>query len=85
MADTENRVEVEIYNEFYTLKGDASPEYLMMVAQYVDKQMRQAVARNAKLSITKAAVLAAINIADEYYKLQEDYNNLVKMLEPDKI
>jgi len=37
--------------------------------------------RNPKLSLDKAAVLAAINIADELKKLKADYEELVRIIE----
>ncbi|MCG9968149.1 cell division protein ZapA [Pelotomaculum terephthalicicum JT] len=77
------RVEVEIFGEFYTLKGDSSPAQMMKVAQYVNHKMKQLAERNPKLSKSQAAVLAALNMADELLKLREEYENMVKMLEPE--
>ncbi|MBO8138393.1 MAG: cell division protein ZapA [Desulfotomaculum sp.] len=81
MANEETRVEVEICGEYYTLKGKEPPEYIQKVAQYVNRKIKQVAGRNPRLSVTKAAVLAAINIADELNKLQEDYDNLVKIMD----
>ncbi|MTI79717.1 MAG: cell division protein ZapA [Firmicutes bacterium] len=83
--DNDTRVEVEICGEYYTLKGKESPEYMQMVAEYVNRKIKQVSNRNTKLSVTKAAVLAAINIADELSKLQEDYDDLVKMMDNDML
>ena len=55
-----------------------------MIAQYVNSKIKQVHSRNSKLSPDKAAVLAAINIADELSKLQEEYDDLVKMIDEDK-
>lgn len=84
MAGQENRVEVEIFGEYYTLKGDSSPEQMLALAHFVSQKMKQLAARNPRLTRTQAAVLAALNIADELKKLQEEYDNLVKILEPEK-
>ncbi len=81
MSDQETRVEVEICGASYMLRGKESPEYMQMVAQYVNRKMKQLISRNPRLSMTNAAVLAAINIADELSKLQEDYDNLVKLMD----
>ena len=40
MASQESRVEVEIFGENYIVKGDQSPERIMMLAQYVNRKMR---------------------------------------------
>jgi cell division protein ZapA len=78
------RVTVDIYGEEYVIKGYASPEYIKGIAAYVDKKMRLIAQRNPQLPVTKIAVLAALNIADELSKLQEDYDSLVKLLEEEK-
>ncbi|AEF94069.1 protein of unknown function DUF710 [Desulfotomaculum nigrificans CO-1-SRB] len=84
MSDQANRVEVEIFGEHYTLKGQESPEYMLLVAQHVNKKMYEISQRNNKLSLSKVAVLTAINLADELLKLQQQYNNLLNMMDPDK-
>lgn len=84
MDDRETRVEVEIFGEYYTLKGDASPEYMITLANFISQKMQQMVKQNARLNRCQAAVLAALNIADELNKLKEEYDNLVRLLEPEK-
>lgn len=71
MAGQENRVEVEIYGERYILKGDATEEHMERLARFVDEQMRQVSRRNPRLPLYKLAVLTALNIADELFKLME--------------
>jgi len=85
MSDQANRVEVEIFGEYYTLKGFESPEYMKLVAQHVHRKMNEVSQRNNKLSLNKVAVLTAVNLADELLKLQEQYKNLLKMMDPEKI
>lgn len=79
-----NRVTVEILNEEYVVKGDENPEYIQMLATYVDRRMKIIQQRNPNLSNTKTAVLASLNLADELNKLQEDYDELVKALEEER-
>ena len=64
MASKESRVEVEIFGEHYTLKGDNSPEQMIVLAQYVNRKMKQLAGWNTKLSRIQTAVLAALNIAE---------------------
>ncbi|AEG60698.1 cell division protein ZapA [Desulforamulus ruminis] len=85
MSTEPSRVEVEIYGEYYTLKGQEAPEYMMLVAQQVNKKMTEIGQRNSRLSLNKLAVLTAINLADELLKLQEQYNNLLQMMDPEKM
>jgi cell division protein ZapA len=79
-----NKVSVEIFNEDYTVKGEENPEYINMLASYVDRRMKMISQRNPNLSTTKIAVLTALNLADELNKLQEDYDELVKALDAEK-
>lgn len=79
-----NKVTVEIFEEEYVVKGDENPEYIEMLAAYVDRRMRMVQHRNPNLPTTKIAVLTSLNLADELNKLQEDYDELVKALEEEK-
>lgn len=78
--ESKNRVTVEIYGEAYALKGDIEPERVMKLAAMVDKRMRTIAKTNSQLSALKISVLAALNLADEYLRLERDYNQLVEML-----
>lgn len=78
------RVTVKIYGEEYIVKGHARPDYIEDIAAYVDKKMRLIGQKNPHLSISRVAVLAALNIADELNKLKEDYDELVKLLDEEK-
>lgn len=83
MAEEQTRIVVNINGESYKLVGDESPEYLQYLSEYVDEKLKQVIIRNPKLPIQKATVLAALIIADDLKKLQEDYDNLVKIMESD--
>lgn len=90
----ENRVDVEIFGEYYKLKGEASPEYMVRLARYVDQVMHKVMQRNPKLTVHKAAILAAINIADELWRTldyrgdeergPEDYNGKTEVEKGDR-
>jgi len=75
------RVEVEIFGEYYVVKGDYPAEYVRQVAQYVNEKMHLLAKRNPRLSGTKLAVLTALNIADELTRLRADYEQLLEMIE----
>ncbi|MDQ0339864.1 cell division protein ZapA [Caldalkalibacillus uzonensis] len=79
--DPVRKVTVEIFGQKYTLKGEASEAYMKEVAHYVDEKMRELSAKNPSLDTTKTAVLTAVNLADEYFKLQQEYEDLIKLIE----
>ncbi len=80
MGTKKHKVVVQIFGDNYPLKGDAEPERIMKVAALLDERMRETAFSNPRVSTTMVAVLTALNIADEYLRLQSDYQQLLKML-----
>ncbi len=66
------RVEVEILGKTYTVHGDKDPDYVRKVAEYVDRKMREIAQVTGTVSSSRIAILAALNIADEYFALQAE-------------
>ncbi|NLT94936.1 MAG: cell division protein ZapA [Clostridia bacterium] len=75
------RVQVEIYGDKYVVKGDADDKHILQIADYVDIKMNMIAQRSPHLSAKQVAVLAALNIADELYRLQDDYDKMLQILE----
>ena len=78
---TIHRVTVRIFGEEYVLRGEARPAYMERLADMVDRRMNEIAKRHPRLGITRIAVLAAINLADELSKLEEQYQRVLGMLE----
>ncbi len=66
--DTKNLVEVQIFGHSYTIRGEADQSYILGVAAYVDRKMREITGKLPVASLSKVAVLASLNIADELFK-----------------
>jgi cell division protein ZapA len=62
-------VRVEIFDQAYNLRG-SDPEYITRLAEYVDHKMRTIAEQTATVDSLRLAVLAALNIADEYHILK---------------
>ena len=75
-----NKVYVRIAGKDYTLVGVESDEYIQKIAMYIDKKMLEIMKVNSKLSTSMAAVLTAINVADDYVKAHEIEFHLKKEL-----
>jgi cell division protein ZapA len=75
-----NKVYVRIAGKDYTLVGVESDEYIQKIAMYIDKKMIEIMKVNSKLSTSMAAVLTAINVADDYVKAHESEHHLKKEL-----
>ncbi len=65
---------VEIFGQTYNVRGDGDPNYLAELAQFVDTRMRDVAAQVATVDPMKIAILAALNIADEFsrYRRQRE-------------
>ena len=61
-------VRVEIFDQAYNLRG-TDPAYIIQLAQYVDDKMRAVASQTTTVETIRLAVLAALNIADEYHML----------------
>ena len=68
-----NSVRVEIYDQAYHLRG-TDPEYINKLAEFVDSKMRAVASQTATVDSLRLAVLAALNIADEYQVLKRKYD-----------
>ncbi len=66
-------IRVEIYDQPYNLRG-SDPEYINKLAEYVDGKMRAVAGQTQTVDSLRLAVLAALNIADEYHILKRKYD-----------
>ena len=69
MSQTNGSVRVDIFDQGYNLKG-SDPEYITRLAEYVDTKMRLVASQTSTIDSLRLAVLAALNIADEYHMLK---------------
>jgi cell division protein ZapA len=70
VKDTQNSsVRVEIFDQAYNLRG-SDPDYILKLAEYVDSKMRAVAEATNTVDTVRLAVLAALNIADEYHLLK---------------
>ena len=70
-----NRVVVTICGEEYTFVAEESASYMQKVGAYVGDKMEE-VLGSTRAGKTDAAVLTAVNIADELMKAQETAEQL---------
>lgn len=76
-----NRVRVTIFGHEYTIKGSKAPEEIYALARHVDEVMTEIAARDARLSVTRAAILAALHICEELFNCQAENDRLREKLE----
>jgi cell division protein ZapA len=72
VKDAQNSsVRVEIFDQAYNLRAGSDPEYILKLAEYVDTKMRAVAEATNTIDTVRLAVLAALNIADEYHLLKK--------------
>ncbi len=77
--DNLKRIEVKIAGMSYVLKTDEDEEYIMKIANFINRKMSEVVANEPHLSTSLSAMLTAFLITDEYFKhLQECEEKLSK-------
>ena len=69
-AEKPGSVHVEIFGQTYTVKAGGDPGYVESLAAYVDAQMREVSRTAGAVDSVRVAVLAALNIADEAFRLR---------------
>jgi len=70
---SQDGIRVEIYDQEYHMRGDLDPEYIQKLASFLDQRMRSIAARTHTVDSLRVAVLAALNLADEYHQLKAKY------------
>ena len=80
MDKSPDGIRVEIYDQEYHMRGELDPEYIRRLAQYLDGKMRAIAERSHTVDSLRVAVLAALNIADEYHQLKARYEAETKQV-----
>lgn len=75
------RVTLRVFGEDYPLKSSADEDYLRALGDYVDAAMRRLAGGQSKLSTGRLAVLAALQIADELFRLRQEHATLTSIFE----
>lgn len=65
-------VHVEIHGQRYPVRSSLEQTYVTELAAYVDEKMRLAMRECPQGDSLKIAVLAALNIADEFFRARDD-------------
>lgn len=81
MDSSKKRVRVNIYGEEYTVRSDGDEEYIRMVSGYVDRKMREIAEKMSNKSPSRVAILAALNITDEFFREQKKENKDISAFE----
>ena len=74
------KTSVRVAGKAYTLVSEDEPEYMARIAAHVDRSIDE-VTQTAHVPLQDAAVLTAINLADELMKSKEEARRLRMQLQ----
>ena len=77
----DTKIQVEIYGQNYQIRAGADSEYIRTIARYVDIKMREIASGTPTVDSLKIAVLAALNITDEFFQLRRQKQDVDKEME----
>jgi cell division protein ZapA len=80
MTTKRNSVRVVIAGEEFSIRSDAPPEHTQAVADYVNQTVRRILSSGPIIESHKAAVMAAMQIADELFRARADADGLTTSL-----
>ncbi|HTV57326.1 MAG TPA: cell division protein ZapA [Verrucomicrobiae bacterium] len=69
-------MKVEIFNQTYNVAAGDDEDRVRKLAEYVDARMREVSEATRTVDSVKVAVLAALNIADEMFVLQQKQDEI---------
>lgn len=71
-------IEIEIYGRLYKIrvKGDEDEKTISQLTSFVDQKMQEIAVKSKSNDPLKIAVLAALNIADEYFLSQRKLDQM---------
>ena len=75
-------IEIEIFDQKYRIrvKGEEDEKYISHLTSYLDQKMREVAVKSKSADTVKIAVLAALNIADEFFLSQKKLDKLNEVI-----
>jgi len=74
-------IRLEILGREFTIRSDEGEERVKKIGEYVNRKIQEITNDGKAVSTLNAAILAALNIANEYFELQERQKALTRSVE----
>lgn len=71
------KVRIKIQDREYVVRGSDEREQILRVAAYVDRKLKEISDSKKGLSVDKTAILAALDIAGDYFQLIKEKEGLL--------
>ncbi|MBI5967097.1 MAG: cell division protein ZapA [Deltaproteobacteria bacterium] len=77
----ENLVRIQILGREYTVKSDEEEGRVRKIAEYVNQKIKEVAEGSKTVSTLNIAILAALNIANDYFKAVESQKSFTQTIE----
>ncbi|HID28319.1 MAG TPA: cell division protein ZapA [Methanosarcinales archaeon] len=75
-------VKIEVFGQEYSIKSDDGDEdHVKRIAQYVNEKIKDILSNTEVTTRFNVAILAALNVAHDYFSLKEDHEKLIEAIE----
>ena len=74
-------VEVSIMGQKFTVRSDSNEEYVEQIAEFVNEKISEISSKTKSIPSLNVAILAAMNIADEYMRHTEKKKKVITRIE----
>lgn len=74
-------VEVSIMGQKFVVRSDSDEAYVVEVANFVNKKINEIIAKTKSVPSTNVVLLAAMNIADEFFKYKDKKDQTFQSVE----
>ena len=79
------KISVDIYGQKYTLRvTPEEKENVLAIANHVDKIMHKVGDNQSRPDYRDVAVLAAMNLAEDYFRLQREYEEILAIVNEER-
>ena len=73
-------LEIEVMGQRLTVRSEDDKQHVQSVARYLDEQIRRVAETQTTKTMVQAALVAALNIASDYWKLQHQQQEVHKAI-----
>ena len=78
---SKRQIEISVIGQKFMVRADSDEDYVTRVATYVDDKMKDIIRNTKSVASLNVAILAAMNIADELFKIRAVSEKQVKTVE----
>lgn len=71
-------VQVEIFGQVYSIKGQDDPAYIRELAAFIDAKMKDVQKGTGTVDPLRVAILTSLTMSDELYRLRTEHGALEK-------